>query len=172
MGQATKPIPDGYHSIQPQLVYDDAAKAIAFYEKAFGAKEVTPRVTGPGGKIMHTELQIGDSRIFLNDAMPGMGVTPPSPERPSPVSLMLYVPDVDSTWKKATAAGGKELMGGLMDQFWGDRAGLLADPFGYTWFVATHVRDLTEEEMRRAHEQAMRDWEQQRQHQPGHGAQL
>lgn len=170
MAQATKPIPDGYHSIQPQLVFEDAAKAIAFYEKAFGAKEVM-RMNGPGGKIMHAELQIGDSRVFLNDAMPGMGASPPSPASPSPISIMMYVPDVDTTWKKATGAGAKELMGGLMDQFWGDRAGMLMDPFGYTWFVGTHVRDLTDEEMKRAQQEAIRKWQQQgRDQQPGHGA--
>jgi PhnB protein len=154
MAQA-KPIPDGYHSIQPQLVFQDAAKAIAFYQKAFGAQEVM-RMPGPGGKIMHAELQIGDSKVFLMDAMPGSGVEPPSPERPSPVSVMLYVPDVDSTWKKALAAGAKETMGGLMDQFWGDRAGMLADPFGYHWFVGTHVKDMSQDEMRRAGEEWMR----------------
>jgi PhnB protein len=157
MGQV-KPIPEGYHSIQPQLVYADAARAIAFYEKAFGAKEVM-RMAGPGGKIMHAELQIGDSRIFLNDAFPGMGVEPPSADHPSPAGVMLYVPDVDATWKKAVAAGAKELMGGLMDQFWGDRAGLLLDPFGYQWFVATHVRDMSEDEMRRAQQEAIRQME-------------
>jgi PhnB protein len=170
MAQAVKPIPEGYHSIQPQLVYQDAAKAIAFYEKAFGAKEVM-RMSGPGGKIMHAELQLGDSRIFVNDAMPGMGAEPPSAARPCPISIMLYVPDVDSTWKKATAAGAKELMGGLMDQFWGDRAGMLADPFGYQWFVGTHTRDMTEEEMRRAQQEAMKKWQEQRQA-PGHGAHI
>jgi PhnB protein len=81
------------------------------------------------------------------------------------------VPDVDSTWKKATAAGAKELMGGLMDQFWGDRAGMLADPFGYQWFVGTHTRDMTEEEMRRAQQEAMKKWQEQRQA-PGHGAHI
>jgi uncharacterized glyoxalase superfamily protein PhnB len=167
MAQAVKPIPQGYHSIQPQLVYQDAAKAIAFYQKAFGAKEVM-RMMGPGGKIMHAELQIGDSRFFLNDAFPGMGAEPPSADRPCPMSVMLYVPDVDATWKKAIQAGGKEQMGGLMDQFWGDRAGFLMDPFGYTWFVGTHVRDMTEDEMRAAQQKAMREWEQQHAGQGAH----
>jgi uncharacterized glyoxalase superfamily protein PhnB len=165
MGQ-TKPIPEGYHTIQPQLLFHDTAKAIAFYQKAFGATEVM-RMSEPGGKIMHAELQIGDSRFFLNDTFPGMP-EPPSPDRPSPAGVMLYVPDVDSTWKKAVDAGAKELMGGLMDQFWGDRGGLLADPFGYQWFVASHVRDMTEDELREAQREAMRQMQQQ---QPGAGAQ-
>ncbi len=152
MAQATKakakPIPSGYHSIQPQLVFQDASKAIAFYEKAFGAKEVM-RVPGPGGRIMHAELQIGDSRVFLMDTMPGMSSPLPSPERPSPASVMLYTPDVDSVFKKAVEAGAKPAMP-VDDQFWGDRGGAVIDPFGYSWWIATHVRDVSEAEMRRA----------------------
>jgi uncharacterized glyoxalase superfamily protein PhnB len=158
MGQA-KPIPDGYHSVQPQLVFQDCAKAIAFYQKAFGAREHM-RMPGPGGKIMHAELQIGDSKVFMMDAMPGSAAEPPTAQRPSPVSVCLYVPDVDATWKTALAAGAKETMP-LQDQFWGDRAGMLTDPFGYSWFVATHVTDMSEDEMRRAGEEAMRRMQQQ-----------
>ena len=162
MGQATKPIPEGYHAIQPQLVFEDSTKAIAFYQKAFGAKEVM-RMSGPGGKIMHAELEIGDSRFFLNDTFPGMGAEPPTTTHPCAAGVMLYVPDVDSTWKKALTAGAKELQGGLKDQFWGDRGGLLMDPFGYTWFVATHIRDMTEDEMRKAQQQAVREMQQRQQ---------
>jgi len=155
MGQA-QPIPDGYHAVQPQLVFEDASKAIAFYQKVFGAKEVM-RVPGPGGKIMHAELQIGDSRVLVMDAIRG-GTSLPSPDRPSAASVMLYVPDVDSTWKKALAAGAKAAMP-LDDQFWGDRAGMIIDPFGYPWFIATHVRDVPEDEMRRASQEAVRQME-------------
>ncbi len=149
-----KPIPDGYHAVTPQLVFNDASKAIAFYQKAFGAKEVS-RMLGPAGKIWHAELQIGDSKFFLADAMPGMGATPPSAEHPSSASLMLYVTDVDATYKKALEAGAKTAMP-LEDQFWGDRGGTVVDPFGYPWFIATHVRDLSQDEMRLASQEAIR----------------
>ncbi len=150
-----KPIPDGYHAVTPQLVFHDAAKAIEWYQKAFGAKE-TSRMLGPGGKIWHAEMQIGDSKFFLNDAMPGMPSQIPSQDRPSPTSIMLYVPNVDEIHGKAVGAGGKEFMGGVQDMFWGDRAGTVIDPFGYAWFIATHVRDMTAEEAKRAREEAVR----------------
>lgn len=156
MAQA-KPIPEGYHSVTPQLVFHDAAKAIAFYQKAFGAKE-TERMPGPGGKIWHAELQIGDSKFFLMDAMPGSPVAPPTPDRPSPASVMLYVPNADQTFKAAIGAGAKEIMA-VQDMFWGDRGGSVLDPFGYAWFVATHVRDMTAEEQRRAGQEAIRKME-------------
>jgi uncharacterized glyoxalase superfamily protein PhnB len=156
MGQA-KPIPDGYHAVTPQLVLDDAAKAMEFYKDVFGAKEVM-RMPGPGGKIWHAELQIGDSKIFLGDAMPGMGASPPTPDHPSSVSVMLYVPDADTTFKRALDAGARKEMD-LQDMFWGDRGGSVVDPFGYRWFIATHVRDVTEDELRRAAQEALREAE-------------
>ncbi len=156
MGQA-KPIPEGYHAVTPQLVFQDASKAIEFYKKAFGAKEVM-RMPGPGGKIWHAELQIGDSKVFVMDATPNQGTSPPSPDRPSPASVMLYVNDVDATYKKALDTGAKSVMP-LQDQFWGDRAGMVVDPFGYPWFIATHVRDVGDAELRRANEEAVRQAE-------------
>lgn len=156
MAQA-KPIPDGYHSVIPQLVFNDASKAIAFYKKAFGAKELD-RMPGPGGKIWHAELEIGDSKFFLMDAMPGTPVSPPTSDRPSPSSVMLYVTNVDQTFKAALAAGAKEIMA-VQDTFWGDRGGSLIDPFGYPWFLATHVRDMTAEEQRRAGQEVLRKME-------------
>ncbi len=152
-----KPIPAGYHAVTPQLVFHDASKAISFYEKVFGAKEIS-RMPGPGGKIWHAELQIGDSRIFLMDAMPGMGTEPPTQERPSPASIAVYVADVDATFKKAVDAGFKVLRSPT-DEFWGDRGAGLIDPFGYGWYVATHIRDVPQDEMRRANEKAVRDIE-------------
>jgi uncharacterized glyoxalase superfamily protein PhnB len=152
-----KPIPEGMHSLQPQLVFKDAAKAIAFYERAFGAKEVL-RIPGPRGTIMHAELKIGDSFLFVNDEFPGGGVRAPGPDAPATASVMLYVPDVDATFQHAVDAGAKTTMP-VMDAFWGDRGGMLVDPFGYPWFVATRVRDLSAEEVRRAAEEAVRQME-------------
>ncbi len=157
MGQA-KPIPEGYHAVTPQLVFQDASKAIAFYEKVFGAKEVV-RMPGPGGKIWHAELQLGDSKIFVMDAMMP-GTEPPTMEHPSPASIAVYVPDVDVTFKKAVDAGVKVLRPPT-DEFWGDRGAGLIDPFGYGWYVATHVRDVSADEMRRAGQEAVRQMESQ-----------
>ena len=156
MGQA-KPIPDGYHAVTPQLVFRDAKKAIDFYTKAFGAKEVS-RMPGPGGKIWHCELQIGDSKVFLSDEMPGAPIRAPSAGAPASASIMLYVPSADETCRRAVQAGAKQTME-VSDMFWGDRGGGLVDPFGYAWFVATHVKDMTEEEMRRAGQEAIRRME-------------
>jgi uncharacterized glyoxalase superfamily protein PhnB len=153
MAQA-KPIPDGYHAIIPQLVVSDAAKAIAWYVKAFGAKEAS-RMAMPNGKIMHAEVRIGDSVFFLMDEMPGMGPPAPSPDRPSAASIMLYVNDCDGTYATAVREGARTLMP-VADQFWGDRGGMLLDPFGYPWFIGTHVKDMTVEEQRRAGEEWMR----------------
>jgi uncharacterized glyoxalase superfamily protein PhnB len=153
----TKPIPEGYHSVIPSLSLKDAAKAISFYEKVFGAKELS-RMPGPGGKIWHSELQIGDSKIFVMDEMPGSPVQAPSPANPASASIMLYVPNVDETFRKAMSAGAKSTMD-VADMFWGDRGGGIIDPFGYAWFIATHVRDMTEDEQRRASEEEIRKME-------------
>jgi PhnB protein len=152
-----KPIPDGYHSVTPQLVFTDAARAIPFYEDAFGAKE-TARMPGPGGKIWHAELQVGDSKIFVGDEMPGSGIRAPSPDRPSAASIMLYVADADATFRAAVDAGARVAME-LSDLFWGVRGGMVVDPFGYAWFVASRVRELSDEEVRRAGEEAVRQSE-------------
>ena len=152
-----KPIPEGMHSITPQLVFKDAAKAIAWYEQALGAKEVL-RLPGPHGTIMHAELKIGDSLLFVNDEFPGGGARPPGPDAPPTASIMLYVPDVDAAFQRAVQAGATRAMP-VMDAFWGDRGGMLIDSFGVPWFIATHVNDMTAEEMRRASEAAVRRME-------------
>jgi PhnB protein len=143
MAKAQSPVPKGYHTITPQLVLDNAAQAIDWYKKALGAQEIS-RSAGPDGKIMHAELQIGDSRIMLNDPM--MGAKGPKALGGSPMSLWVYVENADTLFNKAISAGAKETMK-LGDQFWGDRCGGFADPHGYTWTIATRKEDLTKEEM-------------------------
>jgi uncharacterized glyoxalase superfamily protein PhnB len=152
-----KPIPTGYHAVTPQLVFTDATRAIPFYEKAFGAKEVA-RMRGPGGRIWHAELQVGDSKIFVSDELPGSGLRAAYPDRPSAASIMLYVPDADATFCAAVDAGARVAME-LSDLFWGDRGGMVIDPFGYAWFVASRVRQLSDAEARRAGEEAIRQLE-------------
>ncbi|MCM3871515.1 MAG: VOC family protein [Pyrinomonadaceae bacterium] len=140
-----KPIPDGYHSVTPYLIIKGAADAIEFYKKAFGAAELF-RMPAPGGKVGHAEIKIGDSPIMLADESPEMGYVGPATLGGSPVSIMIYVDDVDTIYNQAIAAGGQELKP-LQDQFYGDRSGTLKDPFGHTWHVATHKEDVTPEEM-------------------------
>jgi len=142
---AVKPIPDGYHSVTPYLIVDGAAKAIDFYTRAFGATEVM-RHPGPSGKVMHAEIQIGDSRIMLADEFPEMGAKSPSSLGGTPVSMAVYVEDVDARFKQAIAAGAKE-MRPVQDQFYGDRSGTLVDPFGHTWTIGTHKEDLSPAEL-------------------------
>jgi PhnB protein len=139
-----KPIPEGYHSVTPYLVIKGAAEAIEFYKKAFGAIELFRM--DHEGKIGHAEIKIGDSPIMLSDEHPQMGYVGPQTLGGSPVSLMIYVDDVDKTYPQAIAAGGQELKA-LQDQFYGDRSGTLKDPFGHIWTVATHKEDVTPEEM-------------------------
>jgi uncharacterized glyoxalase superfamily protein PhnB len=148
-----KPVPDGYHTLTPYLVIRDAAKAIEFYKKAFGAKE-TFRMPGPGGKIMHAELQIGDSMLMLAEEMPEYGAKSPQALGGSPVNVFLYVEDADKVFNQAVAAGATVTMP-LADQFWGDRYGKLADPFGHQWSVATHKEDVAPEEMAKRAAKAM-----------------
>ncbi|MGB2886644.1 MAG: VOC family protein [Candidatus Acidiferrales bacterium] len=143
---AVKPIPEGYHSVTPALTCRDAAQAIEFYKKAFGAREVM-RMPSPDGKIMHAELKIGDSTLFLGDEFPGMSVAPSASSLPSSY-LFLYVPDADSVFNSALAAGARAEMP-VQDMFWGDRYGKLKDPFGHHWGVATHKEDVAPEEMER-----------------------
>ena len=149
MAKAKNAIPEGHHTITPHLTLDDAAKAIDWYKKALGAEE-KGRAVGPDGKIMHAELQIGNSRFMLNDAMGG-GKSAKA-FGGSPISLWVYVPDCDALFNRAVGAGAQVAsgpMGQLADQFWGDRTGSFADPFGYHWTVATRKEDLTREEMDR-----------------------
>jgi PhnB protein len=139
-----KPIPEGYHSVTPYLIIDGAAKAIDFYKKAFGATELFRM--DHEGKVGHAELKIGDSPIMLADEQPSMGYVSPKALGGTPVSLMIYVADVDTVYKQAISAGATELRA-VQDQFYGDRSGNLKDPFGHVWTIATHKEDVTPEEM-------------------------
>lgn len=145
MAGKVKPIPDGYHSVTPYLFVSGATKAIDFYKKALGAEERF-RMAGPGGKIMHAELQIGDSVLMLADEFPDMGVKSPKTLGGSAGSIMLYVNDVDASFKQATGAGATATQPPT-DMFWGDRSCKLVDPFGHSWMLATHVEDVPPQEM-------------------------
>jgi uncharacterized glyoxalase superfamily protein PhnB len=140
-----KPVPEGFHTLTPHLCVDGAAAAIDFYQQAFGANEIA-RMAGPGGKIMHALIQIGDSKVMLNDEFPEMGARGPNAIGGSAVTLTLYVPDADRTMAQALAAGGKETMP-VADQFWGDRYGIVTDPFGHLWAIATRKEELTPEQI-------------------------
>jgi PhnB protein len=143
MAKATRSVPDGYHTITPQLSLDNAAKTIDWYKKALGAEEIS-RHLAPDGKIMHAELKIGNSRFMMNDVM--MGGKGPTAFGGSPASFWIYVDDADALFNRAVGAGGEVKMP-MADQFWGDRAGGFNDPEGYTWWIATHKEDLTPAEM-------------------------
>ena len=142
---AVKPIPDGYHTVTPHLVVRGAAKAIEFYAKAFGAEERF-RMPGPDGSVMHAELSLGDSVVMLGEEAPQMGASSPQTIGGSPVSLLIYVKDVDASFARAERAGCTAQMPPT-DMFWGDRYGKLVDPFGHHWALATHKEDLSPEEM-------------------------
>lgn len=142
---AVKPIPEGYHSATPYLIIKDAADAIEFYKRAFGAIELF-RFPAPEGKIGHAEIKIGDSPIMLADEYPDMGYKGPKALGGSPVSLMLYVEDVDTVFNRALAAGASAKEA-VTDKFYGDRTGTLVDPFGHVWHVSTHKEDVSLEEM-------------------------
>lgn len=139
-----KPIPEGYHSVTAYLIVDGAAKAIEFYKNAFGATELF-RMEHQG-KIGHAEIKIGDCPVMLSDEHPQMGYKGPKSLGGTPVSLMIYVDDVDTVYKRAIESGGVEVKP-LQDQFYGDRSGTLTDPFGHVWTVATHKEDVTPEEI-------------------------
>ena len=139
-----KPIPEGYHSITPYLIIDGAAAALEYYKKAFGAIELF-RMEHEG-KIGHAEMKIGDSPFMLADEHPAEGQRGPKSLGGSPVGIMIYVPEVDTIFKQAIAAGGTEVKP-LTDQFYGDRSGTLTDPFGHVWTVATHTEDVAPEEI-------------------------
>ena len=146
MAVSAKPIPEGFHTVTPALAVKDAAKAIDFYKKALGAQEIM-RMPGPDGKIMHAELKIGDSIIFLGEENPQMGnVKSPQTLGGCTGTLNVYIPNVDEVFRQAIAAGGKEAMP-VEDQFWGDRYGSFTDPFGYSWGLATRKEDLSPQEM-------------------------
>ena len=144
---SVKPIPDGYHAATPYLIVKGAAQAIDFYKRAFGATEQFS-MAGPDGGVMHAEIKIGDSVIMLADEHPTMGYRGPQAFGGTPVSMLLYVEDVDARFKQAVAAGAT-VRSELTNQFYGDRSGTLVDPFGHVWTLATHVEDVSPEEMRR-----------------------
>ena len=149
------PIPEGYHSVTPYLILKNAAAAIEFYKKAFGTVELF-RMEAPGGKIGHAEIKIGDSPVMLADEYPDMGFRGPESLGGTSVNLMIYVDDVDKIYPEAIAAGGKE-MRPLRNQFYGDRSGTLTDPFGHVWTISTHVEDVSEEELAKRAEAAMKE---------------
>ena len=165
MAKAKSPVPEGYNTVIPQLTLDNAAQAIEWYKKGLGAEE-KGRAVGPDGKILHADLQIGSSRLFVNDAM--MGSKTPKSFGGSPASFWIYVADCDALFNRAIAAGaqpGGGPMGQLQDQFWGDRSGTIVDPAGYTWTIATRKEDLTPEEMKQRQDEWMKSFSQQ---QPTH----
>ena len=146
--RSVRPIPEGYHTLSPALAVRNAAEAIEFYKRAFGAQELF-RMTAPDGQaVWHAEIQIGDSRLMLGDEMPDMGVRAPTSLGGSPVSLHLYVEDADATFQRALDAGATVSMP-IEDAFWGDRYGKVTDPFGHEWSIAAHQEDVSEEEIRR-----------------------
>ena len=150
---AVKPIPDGYHSVTPYLIFDNAAAALEFYKKALGAVELM-RFPAPGGKIGHAEIRIGDSPVMLSDESPEMNALSARTIGGSPVSLMVYVEDVDALVARAVAAGAK-LVRPVANQFYGDRTGGIDDPFGYHWYIATHVEDVPPDELKKRAAKAM-----------------
>src|SRR5260370_171480 len=151
---AVQPIPDGYHTVTPYLIVRNAAGALDFYKKAFGATELF-RMAQPGGKVGHAEMQIGDSRIMMADEHPEMGARSPQTLGGSGIHILLYVKDVDARFNQAVAAGAKVLRP-LKDQFYGDRSGTVEDPFGHNWTIATHTEDVPPEEMHKRAEACMK----------------
>jgi PhnB protein len=149
---AAKPVPAGYHTATPYLIIKDAARAIEFYKQAFGAEEIL-RLADPTGRVEHAEIRIGDSPIMLADEIPDVGANGPQTLGGSPVSILLYVEDVDALIGRAVAAGAR-MIRPVKDQFYGDRSGTIADPFGHIWTIATHKEDLTPEEIQKRVEAA------------------
>jgi PhnB protein len=153
MTEKVKAVPDGFHTITPHLTVRDATHALEFYQKAFGA-EVLHVAPAPGGKVMHAAIKIGDSILMLNDEFPEYGGDPaPSTKGGTGVAIHIYLENVDAAFQRAVSAGAAVKMP-LMDQFWGDRYGIVMDPFGHKWSLATHNRDMSPEEMQKEQEQA------------------
>jgi uncharacterized glyoxalase superfamily protein PhnB len=150
---SAKPIPEGYHTLTPFLIVRNAARAIEFYKQAFGAQE-RGVAKGPDGKVMHAELKIGDSVIMLSDEYPEFGSLSPQSVGGSPMGLHIYIENVDAAFDRAVKAGAQVEMP-VMDQFWGDRYGKLKDPFGHKWSIATHVKDMSADEMKRSMDDAL-----------------
>ena len=155
---SVKPIPDGYHTLTPFLTIRDAAKAIEFYKAAFGAQE-RGVMKAPDGKVMHAELKIGDSIVMLSDEFPDFGSISPQALGGSASGLHIYLDNVDAAFDRAVKAGAQVEMP-VMDQFWGDRYGRLKDPFGHKWSIATHVKDMSPEEMNQSMKDAMAQMQQ------------
>jgi PhnB protein len=153
MPEKPQPVPPGFHTLTPHLIVRDAARAITFYEKAFGAQLLGKMLT-PDGKVMHAAMKVGDSMLMLNDEFPEWGALSPVSSGGSGVTLHMYLEDVDAAFQKAVSAGAEVKMP-LMDQFWGDRYGIVADPFGHKWSLATHIRDVSQEDMAQAQAKAM-----------------
>lgn len=150
-----KAIPEGHHTLTPMLTFENTAAAIDWYKQALGAKEIS-RSPGPDGKILHAEIEIGDSRIMMHDTM--MGAKGPKGFGGSPISMWIYVEDCDALFNRAVAAGGSVSPGGMgqmADQFWGDRCGTFTDPHGYAWTIATHKEDVTPQQMEQRMKEAM-----------------
>lgn len=152
MSSSVNPIPEGFNTVSIHMTVKNAKQAIEFYQKAFGAEEIC-RMPGPdGNSIMHAELKIGSSIIMLNDEFPGHGISAPQTLKGTSFSLHLYVEDADALFNRAIEAGAKEIMP-VSDQFWGDRYGMLTDPYGHCWSIATHMEDLSPEEMNKRAEE-------------------
>jgi PhnB protein len=154
MSKAKSPIPEGFHSVTPQLMFDNAARSIEWYKKALGAVEVS-RAVGADGKILHADIKIGDSHLMMNDAMGAKG---PKSLGGSPVALWIYVDDADSLFRRAVDAGAQVApgpMGAMQDQFWGDRCGTVVDLEGYHWTIATRKEDFTREELKKRQDEWM-----------------
>ena len=150
---SVKPIPEGYHTVTPYLIVDDAAAAIDFYSRALGAVELM-RLAGPGGSIMHAEIKVGDSPVMLADANPDWDMKGPPALGGTPVTLAVYVENVDEVFQRAVSAGGQEVRP-VQDQFYGDRTGTLRDPYGHVWTIATHTEDLEPAEIEKRFEEMM-----------------
>lgn len=145
MTNKVNPIPEGYHTATPYLIVRDAAAALEFYKKAFGATELF-RMPTPDGKVGHAEIKIGDSHLMVADEMPEMGYVSPQTIGNSPISIMLYVEDADAMAEQAIAAGAT-VVRPMRDEFYGDRTGSFTDPFGHQWHISTHIEDVTPEEV-------------------------
>src|SRR5260221_9399108 len=154
MSQQAQPVPQGFHSLTPHLVVRNADKAIEFYKRAFGAEVIGDVARMPDGKVMHALLRIGDSNLMLNDEMPEYGALSPASGGSSSVTIHIYTPNVDAAFEHATSASAQVAMP-LMDQFWGDRYGVVTDPDGHTWTLASHVKDMSPEQMKVAIDEAM-----------------
>jgi PhnB protein len=139
------PVPEGYHTLIPYLAVDDAAEAIDYYKRAFGAKE-RARMDGPDGKVGHAELEIGDSVVMLADPFPHASTTPPSEAGATTAAIVMYIDDVDAVVKRAVD-GGATITEQVEDKFWGDRFGTIKDPFGHVWSIGTHIEDVSPQEM-------------------------